>query len=267
MRRENFDFNELVAASVAVQKRNAFAADFENSAGLRAFGYRQVNFAVNRRSFDFRAQSRLNETYRNFAVNVGVAPRENFVRLNRDVNVQVARLAAAQTGLTFAADTKTLTRVDALRNVDFNFAFDSDASFAVAVFAGVFDNLTRAVTAFARPCVRYGTKRRARRGLTNTAAVTVGALVGRGAFGCARAAAVFASFHARDFDFRLLAESGFLESDAQVVTQIRAAFGTGLLLRAGTGSAAEELLENVAHVKAEPPPLPKMSLMLMPSVL
>ena len=169
------------------------------------------------------------------------------MRLDINVNVQIASRAAARASLPAVRNANALVVVDAFRNVNVNVAFDADFAGAATAFAGIFNNSAGTLTAFARTRVRNHAKRRARGRLTHAGAVTVGAGFGRSSFSRAGAVAVGTIFHARNFDIHFLAESGFLETNAQVVAQIGAAFGTRLTFSASP-AAAEKLLKNIAHV-------------------
>src|SRR5512138_4034309 len=85
---------------------------------------------------------------------VGAIALEEFVRRQRQKDVEVAGRAAADTGFAFAGKANAGAVFDPLRDVDRQRALARDAALAGAGGAGILDHLAAALTARAGPLQR-----------------------------------------------------------------------------------------------------------------
>ena len=142
----------LVAASSAVDALNTLALELEHVARLRALVYGVAHLTVERRHRDFRAECSLRERDWHIAPNVVAAARENGMRTNCNVYVQVAVRTTVGAGIALAADIQNLIVIDTRRNGNLDRLLAADLTLAVARFARGIDNLASAVAAVARAC-------------------------------------------------------------------------------------------------------------------
>src|SRR5687768_3902491 len=85
---------EKIARVSGADTLDAFAAQTESFAGLRAFRNRERDLAPKRRHFDFPAQCRLGKGDRHLAMQVIAIALEYGMRLDMNFNIQIARRAA-----------------------------------------------------------------------------------------------------------------------------------------------------------------------------
>src|SRR5262245_48647919 len=78
---------------------------------LRARRNLQLHLPLKRWDLDLSAQCRLSERDRNFADDIGVVSRKEFMRKNIDLHVQIARKSAALARFSLAGELKPLARV------------------------------------------------------------------------------------------------------------------------------------------------------------
>ena len=145
--RRNFDLNAdvQIAVAIALQIFHALAFDAKGRARLRAGGNFNRRPAVERRHFNFRAESRLDKTDRHFAEQVVAVALKNFMRLDMQHDVKIARWPAAKTGFAVAGGTQARTRVHTRRDAELDFGAAFALAFAVAGFAGLFHDASRAI--------------------------------------------------------------------------------------------------------------------------
>ena len=90
---------EEIAGLARAQVLHALATQAEGLAGLRAFGQRDARFALKGRNREFAAERRRHEGDGKLGVKVVAVAREDVVRLDRDLDVEVARLSAVHARL------------------------------------------------------------------------------------------------------------------------------------------------------------------------
>ena len=107
MRRHfHLDAHVQIALAVALQIFHALALDAEGRAGLRAGGNFDRGPAFQRGHFNFRAERGLDKTHRHFAEQIVAVALENFVRLDVQDHIKIARRPAAKAGLAIAGRTQ-----------------------------------------------------------------------------------------------------------------------------------------------------------------
>ena len=98
----DLDAHVQIAMAVALQVFHALALDAERRMRLRAGGDFDDRPAIERRHFNFRAERGLNKTHRHLAKQIVAVALENFMRLEVQHHVKVARRPAAKPGLAVA---------------------------------------------------------------------------------------------------------------------------------------------------------------------
>ena len=170
------------------------------------------------------------------------------MRLDEDINVQVAVAAAARSRFAGSRDTYARSLVHALRDMNLDRMRCTFLTRSVTIFAGMRDNFTRAVAPAAGCRVDHATERRIADRLFLTRAVTFRARFGARPRRRARSVTRFAVIRPRNTEFDIFAECRFLKGNFEVVAQIGAAFRTRLTRSApSSGSAAEEHVKNIAE--------------------
>src|ERR1043165_6307755 len=104
------DVHVLIAAAVGVQDRDAFVAQLELRAVLRAFGNLELLRALDRRHFDFAAECGLRHVERNRAMQIVFAALKERMFLDLEKNVEIPGRAAVGAGLAFAGQTQEIGR-------------------------------------------------------------------------------------------------------------------------------------------------------------
>ena len=241
----------LVAAPSAVDALNTLALELEHVARLRALVYGVAHLAVERRHRDFRAECSLRECDWHIAPNVVAAARENGMRTNCNVYVQVAVRTAVGAGIALAADIQNLIVIDTRRNGNLDRLLTADLALAVARFARGIDNLASAVAAVARACGLHHAERCALvdAHLAGAAAVRTG--LGACALSRAGAVAIRAIFDLVVGHIFLAALCRFLKRKGDARLHVTAA---ARCVRVRTASAApetaaEEAVENIGKIK------------------
>ena len=145
------------------------------------------------------------------------------MRLDKNVDVEVAIAAAIRAGFAVAGDAQARAVVDAFRDRDLHLVVRALLARAVAVVARILDDLARAVAALARRFVHHLAEWRVAHRAAHARALAVWAYFRRGACRCARAVTRRAVFHARNGEFFLFAERCLLEREVEVVADVRAA--------------------------------------------
>src|SRR5579859_2994031 len=125
-------------ADVAVAHvAHAFAAQAERLAGLRFGRDADGGVAAERRHREFRAERRLREPDRHFAIQIVAFALEDRVFAHVHFDVQIARRRAGRTGLAFAAETDAVAAVDAGRDLHRERLVALHAAFAAAGLARI----------------------------------------------------------------------------------------------------------------------------------
>ena len=207
-----------VALDAGVQALDAFAAQAELFAVLRAFGDGNDGLAFERGHFGFAADGRRGEADGHDAVQVVAVALEDVVLFHAHFNVEVAGRAAVHAGFAVAGGAQAHAVVDAGGNLDFQRLVRFDLALAVAGGAGVFDQLAAA------PAVRAGLlhAEKALAHLHDALAVAVRTGFGAGAGARAAAAAGVAFVPAGHADGFVFAGSGFFQGDFDGVVQVGA---------------------------------------------
>ena len=166
------------------------------------------------------------------------------MRLDEDVNVEVAIAAATDAGFTATAYAHAGTIVHTFRDIDLDFPRNLFAACAITVRARILDNLACTMTASASRLIDHAAKRRIGHGLASARTITVRAGFRAGARRCARAMAVVTLFRAGNIQLSFFAKGRFFKGDFQIITQVAAAFRTGTAAGAAA-TAAEEHIEDI----------------------
>lgn len=137
---------QQIALRAAANGLHAFTAHPEQLTCLRLARYFKIYTTVQRRDFDFTAESSHSEVDRYFTVQIISFTLENGVLLNLNLNIQIACRCAMLAGFTFTCQTNTVAGINARR--DFNrqrFRF-LDAAMTVTFIARIFDQRTASLT-------------------------------------------------------------------------------------------------------------------------
>src|SRR4030095_8068251 len=134
-----------MAASVDVC--NPFAAQLEHLPALRADRHFEMRFAFKRRHIDLPAQSRQRKSDRHVAIEFIVFASKNFVLLDVDDDVKVARRCATDTGLAIVRGTQPRAFPDSSRDFQFDAAEFFHASLPVALWTRLLNDFAGAATA------------------------------------------------------------------------------------------------------------------------
>src|SRR5690606_15612525 len=197
------------------------------------------------------AQGRHRHRHRHRDQKVQIVALEQFVRLHRQEDVEVAARPAALARLALARQADARAVVDARRNLEAELAGLADLAVAPAGGAGVGDHLARAAAAGAGALDLEEAV-----GLTHAPGAAAGGADGRlGARLGARAVADLAGHQGRDGDLDLGPLVSLLQRDLEIVAQVRAATRPVALASAAAPSAegvskgvAEDLGEDVVDV-------------------
>jgi len=149
-RRFHRDVAVQVARVAAAHAFDAFAAQAELLAGLRALRDVDGGFAAQRGHFDLATECCFGEADRHRTVQVIAIALKDLVLLDADLDVQVAGWATVGAGLAVAAGSDAHAVVDARRDLHFQRFLFLDLAFAVAGAARVGNDLAGA------PAVRAG---------------------------------------------------------------------------------------------------------------
>src|SRR5690606_33683845 len=182
-------------------------------------------------------------------VEVGAVAVEEVVRLHRAEDVEVPRRSAAQARLALIGETNAGAVLDALGDVDAEFAVLLTAALATAIGAGLLENLATALAD--RAGALDGEEALCGAHLAVAGAVLAGRHAGAG-LGAGAVAGVAAD-QRRHVDLDGAAEIGLLERDFEIVAQVGAAQAR-LLAPAALAAAhevAEDVLEDVGHGRGE----------------
>src|SRR6266568_1903436 len=216
------------------------APQAEDRTGLGAFGNaKALALGVQGRDFQVSSEGSLGERNRNRAVEIVPLPLEKRMLMNLQHHVKIARGPSVRSRLPFATDAKPRAVIHAGWNLQTQDFLLADPSFPMAVRASFPDHLShtlalRACLAESKESLRMPDLSAAS---TSRTRHRLAALLG------SRAMTGRAAFGARNLDFRLHAEDGFLEGDLKIITKIRATLGT----RATSRSPPEEIAEKVAE--------------------
>ncbi len=210
-RRLHGDVAIQVTGIARAQAFDAFAAQAEGLAGLRAFGEVDFRLAAQRGHIDAAAQSRLRHAHRNVTVQVVAIALEHRVLLDVDFHIQVSGRPAVDAGFAVARGADAHARVDARGNLHFQGLLLLDAATAMTGRAGLGNELARAVAG--RTGLLHGERSHALRHLTAAMAGRAGDGLGAGLGAAAVASAAF--FPAGDAQAFVHAVCGIFEADFQ----------------------------------------------------
>ena len=215
---------------------------------LRALGQLDLCFAAERGHMDLPAQRRRDHAHWRGAVQVVAITLKDLVRLDPDLDVQVARRAAVGAGLAVASRADAHAFVDTSRNLDFERLVLLDAALAVTGHARLGDHLAHAAAGRAglldaEETLTHGDRTRA---VATAAHLRAGAGLGAGAV------AGVAGFVGRNANLRFFASGAVLERDLHRVRQVIAAkhlLPTAAATTATTRAtrAAKDVAEDVAE--------------------
>ena len=241
----------------APQRRHSFSGNDFMVSGLCSGIHMDRCRTVNGGHFHVAAQCRHMECDGDFTMDLIAVTLEKFAVTHMHHDVKVAAGSTAYTGLPFPGDTHTGSRIDPGRDIDIHLAADFFLSHAIAFGTGFFRHLTGTVTH--RTLMHHGEEALGHTDLPGSAAPTTPDFTCSG--GTAGAVAIGTVIHACEFDGLSFTADGIHEIDFQIVTQIVAVFGgIGIPSSAAAEegfetaacSAAEELIEDVEGIAAEP---------------
>src|SRR5438105_1146270 len=234
---------EEVAGRLAAHALDALRAQAENLAGLGLRRHADLGRAIQRGNGDLAAKRRGGDGDRHLAVKIVVVAREYRMRLDVDLQIEVAGRAAVHARLAFARKAHAVAFVDPGGNPYRERLLQLDPPAARAHRARIGNHAARAVAARAG----LGNGERALRDAHLAGAAAGGA--GRRVRARPRAGslAALAGRRAGNADLRVEAVRGLLERDLQVVAQI----GAAKHRRAAATPGAEDLTEDVAEDVAE----------------
>ena len=236
-----------VARIAGAHTLDSLAAQPESLAVLSTLGQIDLGLATQGRNFHGPTQRSGGQANRHGAVQVIAIALEDLVRLDPDLDVQVARRPTVGAGLAVAARTNAHAFVDAGRHLDFQRLVLLDLALATASRAGLGNDLAGAMA------MRAGLLD-AEEPLAHVHRAS--AVAGRTDFGTrsglrAVALAGFATLVRRNADLRFLARRSLFERDLHRVAQVAA---TKHLLAARAASlprtattTAEDVTEDVAE--------------------
>src|SRR5437870_153724 len=191
--------DEQIAASASADIRQPFAAQSECGSGAGAFRNLHRLAAVQRRHLHLATQHDGREVHRDLAEEVRSIAPEEVVLLNMDNDVEVSRRTAGTASFTFTLQAQLLAARDPSRNLDRNLALFRHPSGAATGVARLREGSTRTAALGTRRCDGEEALLTANLPLT----ATERADDGRASRRCARTAARFAGFVARNLNRRL----------------------------------------------------------------
>ena len=221
---------------------DTLAAQAKLLARLGAFGDVNGGFAGQRGHFDFAAQGCGDKTHRHLAVQIVAIALENIVRLDANLNVQIARRATIDPRLAIAAAANAHAAVDTGGNFHLQRFLLLDLALAMAAGAGLGDDLARA------PAVRAGLlhAEKALAHLHRAIAAAGAAGFGLGAgFGTAAVAGV-AGVPAGDANFGRFALGRLFQRDFHGVRQVVAPVHLPPAPATSATLATEHIAKNIA---------------------
>src|SRR5256886_13339478 len=241
LRHLDLDAREQVAAAGALQLRRALALHAQQRPVLRAGLDLHRDRAVRGRHLDGRTERGLRERDRDLDDQVVASALVQLRRLDARDDVEVARLAAREAGLTLALQADAGAVLDAGRDLDRVALRPALAPGAAAAGTRVLDHGPVAMTA--RAGLRQDEESLALR--HHTTAVAFGADLRRRAGLRARAVALRARRLQRDRDLRLDTLERVLEGEIDLHLDVAAALGAG---SSAARPAAEDAAEEIAEV-------------------
>src|SRR5687768_16613195 len=168
--------NIHVAELPRPQHRHAFSAEPELLPGLRAFRHRHPRFlSLDRRDFDFAAERRPSHGNRHAAEKIGPVALKELVWFDGQENVEVARRPASKSGFAFAGEPDARPVLHSRRDVHRQCPFFGNAPGAVAIAAGIRNDLAAPLARLAGALHREEPRRLPDR----AGALTCGAGLGR----------------------------------------------------------------------------------------
>lgn len=117
----DIDADMQIAAAVALKIFYAFAAQSEHRVGLCTSGDFDRGLVGERGHLHFRTQRGLDETHGHFAKQIVAVALENFVRLEMQHHVEIARWSAAQSALAIAGGAQSRTGIHSRRDAERDF--------------------------------------------------------------------------------------------------------------------------------------------------
>ena len=141
------DADEELSVAGSAEMGHAFAAEFEDGAGLRAGGDFDGGFAVEGGDMDLAAERGGDKGHRHVAEEVFAVTGEDAVLADVDDDVKVTGGGAADAGFAIAAGAEAGAVLDAGGDFEFDARGRLGSSVAAADFARVIEHLARAVAA------------------------------------------------------------------------------------------------------------------------
>lgn len=243
------NLHDHVAASGFVEMGNAFAAQLDLFAALRAFRNSQRDFAVDALDFNFVAEDGLGNADGDDAMEIVAMALKESVRLDGEYDVEITVLAVEAPGIALAGVANASAIFNAGGNFDLEFEVSGDAGFTTAGCAGVVDE--SAGTTACAAGARDGEEALLKTDLASATALTAGD--GSLAAGTAGSMASGAGFATAELGFSFGAEDSRFKFDGQIVAQIVAALLTAAATsrRSCAATAAEHLAEEIAEDVAD----------------
>src|SRR5215813_13615855 len=243
LRRLDQDLNVHIAGLFGAQHRHALALKAEAPPRLGAFRHLHATMvAVDRRHLDLAAERRQHHGDRHPAVQIGALALKEWMRAEREENVEIPGRSTAHARLALAREPDAGAILDARGDVDRKRALARHPPGARARRAGIIDDLAAALAGRTGPLEREETL-----GVTDASLAAAGRTsLGFGAGLGARAGTPLAGHRGRDAHLSGLAAIGFLQGDFHVVAQIGAALAPAAASTA-TAAHAEQVIEDVGE--------------------
>src|SRR5215472_6522900 len=244
-RRLHANAHEQIALARALQGLQAFPADAERGAALRALRYFQLVLTVQGRDHDLASQGCLGEGNRYRAVEILAFALEEGMRLHSQHDVKIARRRAVRTGiaLLLIADSGAVFHAGRHRNIHGTLAHHP--GFSAALAARIGDYMACPLAGGTGSCDRENAL------LIPDLSVTAASRACRRppAAGRATAVTLLARLVTTHLDLCLLAEGRFFKGQRQIRARVTATLGT--TTAPSTHIHAEEVAEDIAKDVAE----------------
>lgn len=241
-------FDEKIAFAMPVEHRHAFVPQLQHCAGLRTFGNFQHLLAFEGRNLNLRAQSSLSKGDGHHAMQVRSLALKERVILHMQDDVKVPWRPALHARFPEPAETNPSFFFHPGGNFRFNRLLLDDASFALALRAGITHDRTRTLACWA--CSGDAEESLLISHLASATASTAG---GRSlAISAARAFAGVALLVTAIRNLLLGPEDRFLKFDCDVFAQVSPTLSTRAAAAAAASAKdvaeAEELAEDVVEI-------------------
>ena len=222
-----------------LKRREPLAAKAQHATRLGAFRDLEIYGAFEGGYFDFGAECSLNEGDGDFDVNVSAVSLKEKMLLQNHHDIEIARRAACDSGFALARHAKASTFFDTGRHLHPNRLLAFGASSSAATRARIGDDFARAAA-----CVA-GTVHPEEPLLKDQLAGSFTLPTSRRSRTLCRARPFtgFTASHLRDLEIWLATVQDIIETNLEVVTEIRAALTATATAAASPASAAEHVAE------------------------